>query len=319
MAKPATDLMASIQRDVDTADDTSTLSDIELNAQKRSRLSTVSKMYDINGDGELDEAERAMRDLDRTGRGYLTNEKVYELMNDHLKMQKDLFRFKKIVIGLAIFVVLLTLSNLGTSFAAAYLAKDTTTNDNNELVDTTSNEAVSTQTTFDTFDYSRAYVYENGTRRRLCTKKNGVYTCDTDSYLEMPYSEGVRMINKCKNGKTVELKRSWHDGSETLTSLCPTWKGTFSLREARFENGVTITRSDDGLYYELQGDALTQDEGDVCDDVSDCDTELACMDNEPAIDGCKRHCDRLRFGPQRLQGCYDSCVFRSCQAPTTEE
>ena len=43
-------------------------------------LSSVGKMYDIDGDGKLDEAEQAMRDLDKTGRGYLTNDKVYELM-----------------------------------------------------------------------------------------------------------------------------------------------------------------------------------------------------------------------------------------------
>lgn len=43
-------------------------------------LSSVGEMYDIDGDGKLDEAEQAMRDLDKTGRGYLTNDKVYELM-----------------------------------------------------------------------------------------------------------------------------------------------------------------------------------------------------------------------------------------------
>jgi archaellum biogenesis ATPase FlaH len=48
--------------------------------EEMSRLSSVGKMYDINGDGVLDEAEQAMRDLDETGRGYLTNDKVYELM-----------------------------------------------------------------------------------------------------------------------------------------------------------------------------------------------------------------------------------------------
>jgi hypothetical protein len=43
-------------------------------------LSEVGKMYDVDGDGKLDEAEQAMRDMDKTGRGYLTNDKVYELM-----------------------------------------------------------------------------------------------------------------------------------------------------------------------------------------------------------------------------------------------
>lgn len=315
MVKPVTELITSIKSNADTEDNS--LSDVELDANQRNMLSRVSQMYDINGDGELDEAERAMRNLDTTGRGYLTNDKVYELMNDHLKMQKDLFRFKKIVIGLAVFVVLLTLSNLGTSFAAAYLAKDTTINHKNDLVDTTTNEAVSTQTTSDAFDYSRAFEYENGTRR-LCSKKNGVYTCDTSSYLEMPIDEGLRMISKCKNGKTVELRREFLDGSEVITRLCPTMKGTFSQREARFDNGITITRSDNDLFYELKGDALTQGQDDVCDDVADCDVGLSCMDNLQAIDACKRHCDRLRFGPQKLQGCYDSCNFRSCQASTTQ-
>ena len=56
-------------------------------------------MYDINGDGELDEAEQAMRGLDQTGRGYLTNEKVYKVMVDHLEARNELFKTKKIVGG----------------------------------------------------------------------------------------------------------------------------------------------------------------------------------------------------------------------------
>lgn len=56
---------------IDAADDKSA---------RQSTLSDIGKMYDVDGDGVLDEAEQAMRDLDKTGRGHLTNEKVYELM-----------------------------------------------------------------------------------------------------------------------------------------------------------------------------------------------------------------------------------------------
>lgn len=88
------------------------------------RLSTVSKMYDVNGDGELDEAELAskwlrlichvlllfvlvfqntndnsVRNMDQTGRGYLTNDKVYTLMQEQLKMQRSMFQMKKAIIG----------------------------------------------------------------------------------------------------------------------------------------------------------------------------------------------------------------------------
>jgi hypothetical protein len=230
-------------------------------------------------------------------------------------MQKSLFRFKKVVIGLAVFVALLTLSNLGTSFAAAYLAKDTATNDT-VLVDAKSNEAVSTQTTADNFDYTRAYDGTEG--RRLCSKENGAYTCTTASWLKIPLDEGVRMIEKCKKGKTVDLRRTWHDKSETVVPICPTTKGTFSEIESRFGNGIVMTLSDDGKFYELAGDQLTQNLADACDANVDCGTGLTCKDNLQAIDACKRRCDRLRFGPQRLQGCYDGCDFRSCQASTTE-
>ncbi len=66
---------------------------------RQSRLSAVSRMYDINGDGELDEAEKAMRAMDASGKGYLSNDKVYNLMTEHMETQKELFRTKKWVIG----------------------------------------------------------------------------------------------------------------------------------------------------------------------------------------------------------------------------
>ena len=45
---------------------------------------------------------------------------------------------------LVVLVVILALANLGTSFASAILAKDTTTNTNGELIDKRTNEAVAT-------------------------------------------------------------------------------------------------------------------------------------------------------------------------------
>jgi hypothetical protein len=80
MVKRVTELITSIKSNADTEDNS--LSDVEMDGNQRNMLSRVSQMYDINGDGELDEAERAMRNLDTTGRGYLTNEKIYELMNE---------------------------------------------------------------------------------------------------------------------------------------------------------------------------------------------------------------------------------------------
>ena len=92
-------------------------------------LSKVSRMYDMDGDGQLgkllirdischvanylshtnilillyyctaDEAEQAMRNLDTSGRGHLTNDKVFELMTEHFDDQRQLFKMKKVLIG----------------------------------------------------------------------------------------------------------------------------------------------------------------------------------------------------------------------------
>jgi len=102
-----------------------------------------------------DEAELAMRALDRSNRGHLTNDSVYKLMQEQMAQQRQLFKFKKIMIGLSVLVVLLTLSNLGTSFAAAYLAKDTSVNDKDVLVNSHTKKALSTQTTSNQYGADR--------------------------------------------------------------------------------------------------------------------------------------------------------------------
>ena len=89
------------------------------------RLSAVSKMYDVDGDGVLNEAERALRELDTEGEGHLSNQKALKIMEQQLALQRQLFSMKRILIGLVAFTVILALSNLGTAFAAASLAMDT--------------------------------------------------------------------------------------------------------------------------------------------------------------------------------------------------
>lgn len=66
---------------------------------ERNRLSAVSKKYDIDGDGHLNDVEQAMRDMDESGRGFVSNEKVHGIMKDLLAAQKELFTMKKIISG----------------------------------------------------------------------------------------------------------------------------------------------------------------------------------------------------------------------------
>ena len=62
-------------------------------------LSLTSRKYDIDGDGKLDEAEKAMRDLDTEGQGTLTNVEVYKIMKESMNAQRELFKLKRVVIA----------------------------------------------------------------------------------------------------------------------------------------------------------------------------------------------------------------------------
>lgn len=108
-----------------------TTTTLYFNAKRRLVFRKFRKKFNVNGDGKLDEAEQAMRDLDKEGRGFLTNDKVYSIFQQQLRMQKQLFLAKRLAIFFAILLVILAVANIGVAFAAARLSKDTTTTNNN--------------------------------------------------------------------------------------------------------------------------------------------------------------------------------------------
>ena len=72
----------------------------ELRAFKaRQSLSASEKQWDLDGDGELDDTEMALRNLDKSHKGTLSKDQMYELMADNLQTQRQLFKVKKVVIG----------------------------------------------------------------------------------------------------------------------------------------------------------------------------------------------------------------------------
>ena len=56
-------------------------------------------IHAYTGDGELDDAEMALRRMDKSHKGTLSKEQMYELMSENLRTQRDLFKVKKVVIG----------------------------------------------------------------------------------------------------------------------------------------------------------------------------------------------------------------------------
>jgi len=120
-------------------------------------LSKVSDMYDRDHKGYLDPTEEAMRRMDSKNLGFLDNSKVYQIMHslqtEQQKSQELIeslqrehqksMSLRRGVVLMSIFAFVLAISNIGTSFAAARLAKDTTIS-GDEMVTTSSGARVST-------------------------------------------------------------------------------------------------------------------------------------------------------------------------------
>ena len=100
------------------------------------------------------------------------------------------------------FTFLLALSNLGTSFASAILAKDTKTNDG-ELVDAATGKAVKTNTASQIFTIDNIEVDDEYTRLRklACTETDtgDVTDCATEvSFSLVATSDGKDIVDACE-------------------------------------------------------------------------------------------------------------------------
>jgi len=65
------------------------------------------------------------RNLDTENAGHLSNEKMHDLMQTQLALQRQNVTQRKLIVGLTVFALLLALTNMGTAFVAARLAQDT--------------------------------------------------------------------------------------------------------------------------------------------------------------------------------------------------
>jgi hypothetical protein len=169
-------------------------------------LSRTSKLYDIDGDGKLDGTEQAMRDMDTENRGFLTNEKVYEVMLGQMKLQKEVFGLKRMSLILVFVVFLLSLAMLGSSFAAATLAKDTNVV-NGSLVAKDGTGVVGTSAVAATFA-----VGEDGPPPSDERRLQDTYVHD-NGHIWITRLDAAEVWAKCKLGQSVFLQRSCEDGT----------------------------------------------------------------------------------------------------------
>lgn len=195
-------------------------------------LSKSAKAWDLDGDGELDEAELALKALDKEGKGVLTKEEMYALMQESLDTQRDLFKMKKIAGALAVVTCILALSNLGTSFVAAMLSKDTATS-GATLVDTHTGQVI--QTDNHSIQYkpdAKATNEFNRQRRLACVESQG-----TDGHADLDCSFSTNLISadfaklmlkQCHDNQDVHFEYpDINTGIMTDLHICPTDEGEF--------------------------------------------------------------------------------------------
>jgi hypothetical protein len=188
-------------------------------------LSKVSVMYDIDGDGKLDPSEMAMRELDTDNRGYLTNEQVYKVMLEQMKLQREVFGLKRMSVVFVCIMFLLSLATLGTSFAAASLAKDTNVKNGILVVKggdgvVGTGNAASTFTLTEVAPSSRRLVIDGGA-------DTGGFTVTS-----ITKADAATVANECGSGKTVFLKESCGTSGSATTidiPICPSTETTNSV------------------------------------------------------------------------------------------
>jgi len=146
-------------------------------------LSVMSKKYDRDGKGYLDEHEQSLRKLEIQDEGGFDFDKIYGIMESlhvHERRNAELFEelkretrrngsLRRGIFVLCAFAVLLTIGNIGTSLAAARLAKDTQVSSQNDLMSSASGIRLGTTSKEVTINVNP--VSESTRRRHLQANK----------------------------------------------------------------------------------------------------------------------------------------------------
>lgn len=150
---------------------------------RKNRLSVLSQQYDIDGDGVLDEEEKAMRDMDK-GDGIdlkALHNKLGQLTSVTAKYTKAKF----VILVLFFFCVFTLVSNLVMAFVAVNLSKETRVGDNGVLGVKGSSDTIATKAMGDSIEGSYATNNDGSTDRRNLSKSAsfaGANTCSRSEF-----------------------------------------------------------------------------------------------------------------------------------------
>mmetsp|Transcript_17127 Transcript_17127/g.26076 ORF Transcript_17127/g.26076 Transcript_17127/m.26076 type:complete len:383 (-) Transcript_17127:281-1429(-) len=274
--------------------------------------SQESKIWDLDGDGVLNDAELALKNM-AAGNGEIDKQEIYKLMQEHISVQRSLWKFKRIAAAFFVLIVILGIANVGTSFAAAIIAKDTTASGGNLKEKGDGGKTLGTQTFADQTEAFVEPIDAKGVCSKLEGTCSGFYKCcpglvcnaDTEecendpnrtitSVLEINVEQGKAMVEDCKLGRTVFLDRKFTHGTDMQLAICPPIGGHKAIYDNKALSSlqietprgiVIIAPNDEGTYYTATGEGVTSDKNFPCDETIDCDFGLVCHLEEMAYDG----------------------------------
>lgn len=205
-------------------------------------------------------------------------------------------------------VALLALSNLGTSFASAILAKDTTTNDKGQLVDKKTNNVVATTQAGETFEVHKAIQVDDSTRaRKLCTGGECYDVVDSVDglFYYLPNSDVQLLMSSCTSYADVRIRRYYKRPTTIEHQICPalsiSWDTDLDNIHFHYSDGkkILIRRATAVLWsVDTRGypGILTSGYDQACNEDGDCWGDMVC-DNEHGpgkgdrVDYCNRDDD----------------------------
>ena len=224
----------------------------------KNRLSVVSMKYDVDGDGKLDEAEQMMRDMDTANVGHLSNEKVYQIMVEQMKLQQEVFSLKRLSIAFLVVVVFLSLATLGSSFAAAILAKDTDL-ENGNLVSKTDGTLVGTRSR----GSHLVATVDMGFVRRLRRRMFGFETEDDRRILQ----EGNELVAKVDSKEVQPAFKAFEEDGTPITVTATIYGSRHTELVAGSGLSTTEETDEDGIittwYRGLHAQEITEPTYDV--------------------------------------------------------
>jgi hypothetical protein len=242
-----------------------------------------NNIYDVDGDGKLDAIEQVMMKYDKDGDGTFSNAEIHAIIQEQLQAERKAKSMKHMIVGMSCFLSLLALSNLGTSFAAMFFAKELVADSDESVMRLTENGALaSVQSSVETLDLTPLSEEEYQERKlmvlrdleidphshahRRLKKSNSKSKCKGDLCNgDIQFDNGkikekdfLMIEEKCKMQKNVKIRRA-KEFDRQADSICSAGTSVVVKQKKGPKNKSTSTKDRDVMIVSSSGKRMNVD------------------------------------------------------------